>query len=188
MRIQRRGTCRCCRRRPASGGSRRSFGRRRGLLLLAVTDHERRVEIDYQARQGPLGRLRRREHLAGQLGPLSPHHLTRRRAELGRPRSAERGPAGRAAANSRVRRHRTEQLGLIGQHCDIEIVVAPSATATEAQSFCYWGTFVYSETDTPTRARRAGANNDGKVASCSGAFPSVHGMSKFSLFRYPRAV
>ena len=97
----------------------RLLERRRRLLLLAVTDHDRGVQVDHQPGQLAAGRRRWRERLAGELGALRPHHLTRRgpgprdRTEPAGVESVEQPPA------RRVRRHRPEQRGLIGQHRDI---------------------------------------------------------------------
>jgi hypothetical protein len=83
-----------------------------------MTDHNRGVQIDHQTRQGPPGRPRRREHLPGELGPLRPHHLTRRRpsrrdrVQRNAVELIQQPPA------RRVRRDRAEQLGLISQHRD----------------------------------------------------------------------
>lgn len=97
----------------------RLLERRRGLLLLAVTNHHRGFQIDHQARQDPPCGLRWREHLPGYLGALRPHHLTRSRpspgdcVQLNAVELVQQPPA------CRIRRDRTEQLGLVGQHRDV---------------------------------------------------------------------
>ena len=97
----------------------RLLERRRRLLLLAVTDHDRGVQVDHQPGQLPPGRPRRRERLAGELGALRPDDLPGRgpsprdRAQLRGVEAVEQPPA------RRVRRHRPEQRGLIGQHRDV---------------------------------------------------------------------
>lgn len=93
--------------------------RRRGLLLLAMTDHDRSIEVDHQTRQDPACSLGRREHFAGELGPLGPHHLTcrrprrRDRVQVNAIELIQQPPAGR------VRGNRTEQFRLISQHRDV---------------------------------------------------------------------
>jgi hypothetical protein len=93
--------------------------RRCRVLLLAVTHHDRGVQVDHQPGQGPPGRPRRRERLTCELGALRPDDLPGSgpspgdRAELRGVEPLEQPPA------RRVRRHRPEQRGLIGQHRNV---------------------------------------------------------------------
>ena len=76
---------------------RRFYERRRGLILLAVADHDPRIQVDHQPAQLASGRARRRERLPRELGALRPHHLPRpARADATAP-----NPAVSSRSNSR---------------------------------------------------------------------------------------
>ena len=93
--------------------------RRRRLFLLAVADHDRGVQVDHQPGQLAPGRPRRRERPPGSSARCAHDHLPGRgpsprdRAQLRGVESVEQPPA------RRVRRHRPEQRGLIGQHRNV---------------------------------------------------------------------
>jgi hypothetical protein len=97
----------------------RLLERRRRLLLLAVADHDGRIQVNHEPGQLATSSPCWRERLAGELGALRPQDLPRcgpRPRDLtdtGRVELVEQPPA------RRVRRHRPEQLGLIAQHRDI---------------------------------------------------------------------
>jgi hypothetical protein len=97
----------------------RLLERRRRVFLLAVTDHDRGVEVDHQPGQHPPGHSSGRERSAGQLGPLRPDDLPcsgaspGNRAQVPAVETIEQPPA------CRVRRHLAEQRGLIRQHRDV---------------------------------------------------------------------
>jgi len=93
--------------------------RRRRVFLLAVTDHDRGVEVDHQPGQHAPGRSSGRERLAGQLGPLRPDDLPCRGASPGNRAQVHGVEAIEQPPACRVRRHQPEQRGLIRQHRDV---------------------------------------------------------------------
>jgi hypothetical protein len=97
----------------------RLLERRSSLLLLAVADHDRSVEVNHQPGQLTPARSRGRERLARQLGALRPDDLTRHRSsprDRAQPGGVE--PVKQPPAR-RVGRHRPEQRSLIRQHRNI---------------------------------------------------------------------
>jgi hypothetical protein len=93
--------------------------RRRRLLLLAVADHDRRVQVDHQPGQRDTGSLSRRKRLTGQLGALRPDNLPCRRPRTCHPAQRSDVETFEQPPARRVRGHRPEQRGLIRQHRDV---------------------------------------------------------------------
>jgi len=81
--------------------------------------HDRSVNVDHQAGQLDSGGDGRRHRRAGHLGPLRPDHLPRRRPRLRDRDQLRLAELGQQPPHRRVRRHRLEQAGLIGQHGDV---------------------------------------------------------------------
>jgi hypothetical protein len=93
-------------------------------------DHDRGVEVDHQPGQLAAGRPSRRERLVGELTALRPRDLTCRSPS---PREMTENSVVELVEQPsarRVRCHRPEQLGLIGQHRDVGDRRGPSAIAT----------------------------------------------------------
>ena len=85
-----------------------------------MTHHQRGIQVNHHTRQVTPGRPSRRERLTGELGALRPHDLPGR-CSGPRDRTQPRGVELREQPPARrVRRHRPEHGGLIGQHRDIE--------------------------------------------------------------------
>jgi hypothetical protein len=94
----------CCRTTPPAGGTRRSFERRRGVLLLGVDGHDRGVHVQHD----DVGRQGRPGHLRGghPAGDQVPHPGPGLRPRRGDPLQRCRGQLVQGPPRRRCRRHR----------------------------------------------------------------------------------
>ena len=112
------GTPRCCPERQHRVIPERVLERRRRLLFLAVAHHDGGVQVDHQPRQ-----LRPAALAGGNAAPTAPRVAPTPPPgpppEPARPRPTGGVEPVQQPPARRVRRHRPEQLGLIGQHRNV---------------------------------------------------------------------